>query len=89
MKLFTRHLKQSRLAKVETITNHISGIQEYASSDYIPVCAIGCFDFSSPTGKCVRACIAVLGCVLGTLFMMGVALLGWSSFEFDTIQGNG
>ena len=43
------------------------------------------------------ACIAVFGCaigiltgtLIGTLFVTGVALLGWSSFEFDTIQGNG
>ena len=74
---------------METITNHISGFQEYTSSDYIPVCAIGCFDFSPPTDTHFGACIGVFGCILGTLFMIGVVLLGWSSFEFDTIQGNG
>ena len=39
--------------------------------------------------KSGRALCAVLGIVSGTLFVIGVALLGWSSFEFDTIQGNG
>ena len=29
------------------------------------------------------------GFVVLPVFMTGVALLGWSSFEFDTIQGNG
>ena len=33
--------------------------------------------------------IVAAGCVFGTLFVISVALLGWSSFEFDTIQGNG
>ena len=28
-------------------------------------------------------------CVVIPVFVTGVALLGWSSFEFDTIQGNG
>ena len=56
-----------------------------------PEYAIGCFDFSLPTGydSCVCASVIVPGSVLGTLFMIGVALLGWSSFEVDTIQGNG
>ena len=44
--------------------------------------------------KSKRACVAVagnavLGCVFGTLFVISVALRGWSSFEFDTTQGNG
>ena len=43
-------------------------------------CCIGCF---SPILVCV------IGCVFGTPLMIGVALLGWSSFEFDTTQGNG
>ena len=48
------------------------------------------FDISLPIGdKCGAACITAFGCVFGTLFMIGVALLGWLSFEFDTIQGNG
>ena len=49
-----------------------------------------------PQGDCdksVTVCIAVYGCaggiVSGTLYVIGVALLGQSSFEFDTIQGNG
>ena len=55
-----------------------------------PKYAIGCFDFSLPTGyKQCDACLTVLLSVLGTLVMIGVALLGWSSFEVDTIQGNG
>ena len=29
------------------------------------------------------------GCVVTPVFMTGVALLGWSSFEFDAVQGNG
>ena len=57
-----------------------------------------CFDFSLFTvsdgdDKCVTAFTVVLvtgvGCVFGTVFVIGVALLGWSSFEFDTVQGNG
>ena len=37
---------------------------------------------------CVVGTVAC-GCVATPVFMIGVALLGWSSFEFDTIQGNG
>ena len=33
--------------------------------------------------------MVVSGCVVAPVFMAGVALLGWSSFEFDTIQENG
>ena len=57
----------------------------------IPVCAIDCFDFSLPTEdeKCFTASWAVFAIVLGALFVIGVALLGWASFEFDTVQGNG
>ena len=55
-----------------------------------PEYVIGCFDFSLPTDKkCKGACLTVLLSVFGTLFMIGVALLGWLSFEVDTIQGNG
>ena len=81
--------------KMEMIANQISGIQECISSNCTPLCAIGFFDFSLPTGE-DECCIAlftvlptVFGCVLGTVLVTGVALLGWSSFEFDTIQGNG
>ena len=53
---------------------------------YVPLPVLN----SLPTGgKCGGAYITVYGCVFGTLFLIGVALLGWSSFEFDTIQGNG
>ena len=86
-------VKQSIPAQEETLTNYISEIQECTSSDCTPVCAIGCFDFSLPTNdekrKCAIACIAVLGSVLVALPVIGVALLGWSSFAFNTIQGNG
>ena len=78
------------------IANQISEIQECISSDCTPLCAIGFFDFSLPTDeddKCFIACCGVLptvfGCVFGTVLATGVALLGWSSFEFDTLQGNG
>ena len=33
--------------------------------------------------------VVACGCVVTPVSMIGVALLGWSSFEFDTIQGNG
>ena len=33
--------------------------------------------------------VVACGCVAIPVFVTGVALLGWSSFEFDTIQGNG
>ena len=50
-----------------------------------------------PTGKCdcedlediCMVAMVACGCVATPVFMIGVALLGWSSFEFDTIQGNG
>jgi len=35
------------------------------------------------------ACCIVFGSVPTLVFAVGVALLGWSSFEFDTIQVNG
>ena len=89
-------VKQSIPAKEETVTNHISGIQECTSSDCIFVCAIGCFDFSLPTDECsIASCwtacrvTTFIGCAFLTPSMIGVTLLGWSSFEFDTIQGNG
>ena len=83
------------MAKVETITNHIGRNQECTLSNCIHLCAIGRFDFSLPTDKFRKygsACVAVYGIVSGTLFVIGVigvALRGWSSFEFDTIQANG
>ena len=77
----------------ENTNQSYSGIQECTSSKCIPVCAIGCFEFSLPTGKnCLDACAAcftVFGGVFGTLFLIGVGLLGCSSSEFDTTQGNG
>ena len=96
-------VEQSILAEVEKLTKRISGIQECTLSDYIPICAIGCFDFSPPTDEDDRedlaavergtCCIVVVSivfvCLLGTMIAIGVALLGWSSFEFNTIQGNG
>ena len=54
------------------------------------MCLFGDFKFPlSADGKnhCLR--ITAIGCVLTTLSVIGVALLGGSSFEFDTIQGNG
>ena len=39
--------------------------------------------------KCICASVCAGGCVVTPVFMIGVALLGWSSFELDTIQGNG
>ena len=39
--------------------------------------------------KCIYASVCAGGCVVTPVFMIGVALLGWSSFELDTIQGNG
>ena len=40
---------------------------------------------------CKRTLVSVVacGCVVTPVFVIGVVLLGWSSFEFDTIQGNG
>ena len=45
----------------------------------------GCGCCSTGVFGCV---LGPFGCALGTLFVIGLALLGWSSFEFDTIQGN-
>ena len=43
------------------------------------------FLFSLPTGcRVVCGCASALACVFGTLFMVDVALLGWSSL--DTVQ---
>ena len=79
-----------------TVKFTMSNVDGYAMYIHIgclncPEYVIGCFDFSLPTDnkKCLCAFVTVLGSVLGTLFMIGVALLGWSSFEVDTIQGNG
>ena len=33
--------------------------------------------------------VVVSACVVTPVFVTGVAILGWSSFEFDTMQGNG
>ena len=38
---------------------------------------------------CICASVCAAGCVVTPVFMIGVVLLGWSSFELDTIQGNG
>ena len=35
------------------------------------------------------ACCTAIGSVPALVFMIGVVLLGWSSFEFDTMQVNG
>ena len=35
------------------------------------------------------ACCTAFGSVPALVFVIGVVLLGWSSFEFDTIQVNG
>ena len=54
------------------------------------MCLFGDFKFPlSADGKnhCLR--ITAIGCVLTTLSVIGVGLLGGSSLEFDTIQGNG
>ena len=39
--------------------------------------------------KCVIVSMVTCGCVVTPVFMIGVVLLGWSSFEFDTMQVNG
>ena len=54
---------------------------------YVPLAVL--ISLYPQDNKSECACSAVFGCALGTLFVIGVALLGWSSFEFDTIQGNG
>ena len=84
----------SVLGKMEMIANQISEIQECISSDCTPLCALFFFLTSlhpedDEGDECVIACCGFLGCVFGTVLATGVALLGWSSFEFDTTQGNG
>ena len=45
------------------------------------------FHFSLPTGcTCIGVCASALGCLFGTMFVLDVAFLGWSSFKFDTVQ---
>ena len=39
--------------------------------------------------KCIFVSVCAAGCVVTPVFMIGVVLLGWSSFEFDTMQVNG
>ena len=39
--------------------------------------------------KCVFVSVVACGCIVTPVSMTGVALLGWSSFEFDTMQVNG
>ena len=54
------------------------------------MCLFGDFRFPLSAGgknHCLR--VTAIGCVLTTLSVIGVTLLGRSSFEFDTIQGNG
>jgi len=46
----------------------------------------------SHTGKCAELYPLFtfgIGCGVTTQLVTGVALLGWSSFEFYTVQGNG
>ena len=80
------------MTKVETITNHIGRNQDCTSSNCIPVCAIKLAVLTPLYPECDRH-FMLFGCMIGTpigaLIVIGVALLGWSSFEFDTIQGNG
>ena len=45
-------------------------------------------DCSDGLGIFVVAVVAS-ACVVTPVFVIGVVLLGWSSFEFDTMQGNG
>ena len=39
--------------------------------------------------KCVLVSMVTCGSVVTPVFMTGVVLLGWLSFEFDTMQVNG
>ena len=39
--------------------------------------------------KCIYVSVVACGCVATPVFMIGVTLLGWSSFEHDTMQLNG
>ena len=84
------------MTKEETITNHVGRNQECASSNcipvYVPLAVLTSLYPQDDDDECESACGAVFGIVSGTLFVIGVigvVLLGCSSFEFDTIQGNG
>ena len=46
-----------------------------------------CLRISLPTG-CTRigVCASILGCLFGTMFVLDVAFLSWSSFKFDAVQ---
>ena len=53
-------------------------------------CAISYFDFSLPAdGKCKSFFAITPGYVITSVFVIGVGLLGRTSFEFDTVQLNG
>ena len=51
---------------------------------------ISYFDLSPSTDvKCISVSTIALECVFTVMSMIGVGLLGWSSFEFDPVQFNG
>ena len=53
-------------------------------------CAISYFDFSLPAdGKCKSFFAIAPGYVITAVFVIGLALLGQTSFEIDTVQLNG
>ena len=62
-------------------------VSDYNNALHMP---LGIFDLSLSTdGKCKLVSAIALECVFTTVSMIGVALLGWSSFEFDPVQFNG
>ena len=82
------------LVNINCLTNIISIIQDCIMTcqtitlHYI--CHWVYFDLSLTTdGKCKSASAIALECVLTTVSMIGLALLGWSSFEIDPVQING
>ena len=67
-----------------------SNITLVGSLTRLYACAIRCFDFSLPAeGKCKSFFAITPGYVITSVFVIGVALLGRTSFEIDTVQMNG
>ena len=54
---------------------------------HVPLIEYILFPLSLPIG-CTRTCVcaSVLGCMFGTMFVLDVAFLSWSSFKLDTVQ---